>query len=113
MKRGTIIFVPFPYTDFSNIKNRPAVIISNPHLSSGNIIVTFITSNIDKLLETDVKVFVDHPEFSLTGLSKSSIVRSDKLVTIDRKTEIGEFGEMPESLMKEIDEKLKYALLLN
>lgn len=82
-------------------------------MSSGNIIVTFITSNVDKLLETDVQIFTSHPQFSLTGLAKSSIVRCDKLVTIDKKIVIGEFGEVPQDLMKQIDEKLKYALLLS
>ncbi|MEK7253541.1 MAG: type II toxin-antitoxin system PemK/MazF family toxin, partial [Bacteroidota bacterium] len=46
MKQGTIVLVPFPFTDQpAKSKRRPAIIISNQSLNSiGDIIVAAVTS---------------------------------------------------------------------
>jgi mRNA interferase MazF len=45
-KQGDIVIVPFPFTDLSNSKPRPAVIVSNEkvHRNGGDIILAQITS---------------------------------------------------------------------
>jgi mRNA interferase MazF len=43
-KQGDIIFIPFPFTDLSNKKQRPAVIVSRHSINYPNYIVAKITS---------------------------------------------------------------------
>lgn len=42
--QGVIILLPYPYTDLSNTKQRPAVIISKDLVNKQNYIVAKITS---------------------------------------------------------------------
>lgn len=43
-KQGDIILIPYPYTDLSATKTRPAVIISKSTANKGNYIVVKVTS---------------------------------------------------------------------
>lgn len=42
--QGDIVLLPYPYTDLSEIKQRPAVIISKDSINKQNYIVAKITS---------------------------------------------------------------------
>ncbi|MGD9733946.1 MAG: type II toxin-antitoxin system PemK/MazF family toxin [Desulfamplus sp.] len=54
-KLGDIILIPFPFTDLSSTKVRPALIISKNNQKSQNVIVCFITSN-QRQTKNDVKI---------------------------------------------------------
>jgi len=43
-RQGDIIFIPFPFTDLSNKKQRSAVIVSRDSINYPNYIVAKITS---------------------------------------------------------------------
>jgi mRNA interferase MazF len=51
MKKGDIILVPFPFTDFSGSKNRPALILAESEL---DVTVAFISTQIQWKEETDI-----------------------------------------------------------
>ena len=61
LKQRDIILVPFPFTDLTNSKRRPALIISNNKFNkeSGDVIVCAITSNIsdDSILIQPIERF--------------------------------------------------------
>ncbi|MCB9225930.1 MAG: type II toxin-antitoxin system PemK/MazF family toxin [Chitinophagales bacterium] len=42
--QGSIVLIPYPYTDLSNTKKRPVVIISKDSINKENYIVSKITS---------------------------------------------------------------------
>ena len=44
MKKGDVILAPFPFTDFSETKLRPAVVLWVSSTGSNNIIICFISS---------------------------------------------------------------------
>jgi mRNA interferase MazF len=47
-KQWDIVLVPFPFTDLSASKKRPALIISPDEYNAGfDVIIAFITSNMD------------------------------------------------------------------
>lgn len=73
LKRGDIILVPFPFTDLTAEKLRPAIIAS-PDPQELDIVIAFISSMVPsrELAETDFLLTLDHPDFSKTGLKKSS-----------------------------------------
>ena len=47
---GKIVLIPFPFTDLTSSKVRPALIISEQNNRSEDVIVAFITSNILKTI---------------------------------------------------------------
>ena len=82
-KRGKIILVPFPFTDLTSQKIRPALILSEPGRVTGNVIVAFITSKIPKLEPRgSVVVKEKTPGFGQTGLKVPSLIRCDKIATL-------------------------------
>jgi mRNA interferase MazF len=48
-KRGDVLLVPFPFTDLSTTKVRPAVVVSSSayHRSELDLLLAAITSNVD------------------------------------------------------------------
>ena|GEM_PF-918960 len=78
LHRGDVVLVPFPFTDLSGRKVRPAVIVS-PDPVREDIILAFITSVIPSpLRDTDYLLDTSHPEFSQTGLKGTSVFRMAK-----------------------------------
>ena len=113
MKRGTIVLTPFPFTNLSGKKVRPAVVVSRSDRQGRDILLAFITGQQPSTLApTDLLVEDSHPDFPQTGLKKSSVVKLDKLVTIETSILLGELGELSTTLLQEMDAKLRYALEL-
>lgn len=112
MKRGTIVLTPFPFSDLTTAKRRPAVIVSST--DENEVIVAFITSQAKKATHpTDLLVETSHPDFAATGLKKDSAIRLRRLCTVEKSIINGEIGEASQSLMHEINLKLRIALQLD
>ncbi len=102
--KGKIVLLPFPFTDLTKAKLRPALIIFE---STKDVIVIFISSKIpDKILETDILLVADHKDFLLSGLKVDSVIKLDKIATILKDLIIGEIGEVGSILKKEINSKI-------
>ncbi|MCY7422796.1 MAG: type II toxin-antitoxin system PemK/MazF family toxin [Chitinophagaceae bacterium] len=115
MKRGSIILIPFYFTDFKGYKRRPAVIGSLNQSQTGDFIVAFIstiipTNNI--VHKTHFIVKNDAPYFTNTGLFTTSIIKCDKLMTIHKSIIEGILGEIPQEILSVLDDKLRTALSL-
>ena len=99
MKKGDIILLPFPFTDLSGSKTRPAlVLISN----SLDVTVTFITTQIGWQESSDLLLSAN----SMNGLKKKSLVRLSKLATIDSGLVLGKLGEISKNELDKLDRKL-------
>ena|SRR3989338_8838382 len=99
---GKIILVPFPFTDLTSTKLRPALIISKTDKKSGDIITCFITSRMkEKLGITEYLFRATHKNFIQSGLKVDSIIRFNKIATLSKKLILGELGSIPtKSLQK-------------
>lgn len=100
MKKGEIVLIPFPFTELTQAKLRPAIVlIENEY----DITVSFITSQQKKQESTDVVIYPS----KLNGLKKNSLIRLSKIATIDKSLIIGKLGEinLEETLL--INERLK------
>jgi len=105
-KKGKIVLIPFPFTDLSASKVRPAVIVSS--LAQGeDIIVAFISSVKSKIQKTDIVLNSYDKDFSKTGLKADSVIKTGKLATLDKKIILGEIGEISADTEKEINKKIK------
>ncbi len=100
-KFGTLVLVPFPFTDLTSTKVRPALILSRTEAEAADLILCFITSQTherDKkgrfLLETTSE------HFKQTGLKVDSLIRFDKIATLSKKLILGELGTLHSDVIK-------------
>ena len=111
LKRGDVVLVPFPFTDLTAEKLRPAVIVS-PDPQELDVVIAFISSIVPSgdLAETDFLLTPDHPDFSKTGLKKASVFKLKKLLTIERTRLIRRLGRVSPAIQEELDRRLRNAL---
>ena len=87
---GSIVLTRFPFTDLSGDKRRPALVISRDNDRRPDLVVCFITS-----------VPRSGPDMAAiaaaagTGPKVSSVVRFDKLATLDRSVIASKIGVAP------------------
>jgi len=87
--------------------DRPAIVLFE---GERDVVVAFISSKVPlRPALTDIVVDEAHPEFELTGLKTSSVIRLDKVATISKDLILGEIGEIGNKLKKEINAKLSKA----
>ena len=110
-ERGKVILVPFPFTDLSSQKIRPALIISEPKRVTGHVIVAFVTSKTLKQ-ESPGSVLVKEKTtgFEQTGLKVPSLIRCDKIATLDTRIVLCEIVTCPSPLMKKVNRALRFVL---
>lgn len=101
--KGKIILIPFPFTDLSSTKLRPALVL---HEGEKDVVVAFISSRTENPKSTDIIIDQNHPEFNETGLKLTSVLRIDKIATISKELILGEIGEVGARLRKEINRKI-------
>lgn len=100
MKKGDIILISFPFTDFSGNKVRPALVLS---VSSLDVIVAFISTQLHRKEQVDIELAPS----SVNGLKRISIIRLGKLLTIERKLVLGLLGNLDDEKLSELDNGLK------
>ncbi len=103
--KGKIVLVPFPFTDLTAAKLRPALVV---YEGEKDAVVAFISSKIpSEPQEVDILVKEDHPGFKRSGLKVDSVIKLDKIATVLKDLIVGELGELDEDLRKEVNHKLK------
>ena len=96
--------MPFPFTDLSGQKVRPALIL---HVSRGeDCIVAFISSAKEKKSPFMIPIRVTVGN----GLKVDSILRVDKIATLQKKIVMGELGVIDVRTQAGVDGALKKLL---
>lgn len=108
MHKGKIVLIPFPFTNLSGHKVRPAVVLSSSK-KGDDCVVAFISSVNIKISQFDVTV----KSTLKNGLKNDSVIKIDKIATLDKKIILGEIGSLEINTLKVIDEKLKKLFSLN
>jgi mRNA interferase MazF len=84
VNKGEIVLVPFPFTDLSQTKLRPAVVLW-ADTTGNDVTLCFISSqNIDNLHSSEFLLNSSDPEFQGTGLKISSKVRVTRIATVEK-----------------------------
>jgi len=99
VRKGDILLIPFPFTDLTGQKNRPALVLVT---TDTYITVAFITSQIKWQEEHDLKL---EPSAE-NGLKKTSLVRLSKLATIDNELLIGKLGNLIKADIQQLNNNL-------
>ncbi len=89
-QRCDIVSVPFPFTDLTASKPRPALVISNSLQveGTGDVIVVMITS---RKHENGINILIEKDDFDFV-LPKQSYVRCHRITTVDVTVVIGKIG---------------------
>ena len=99
MQKGKIVLSRFPFTDLSSSKRRHTLVLINTPSSEEDTIVAFISSVIPETLsQSDLILQTDDLKFSSTGLSKTSVLKLDKIATLNKSIFSGELGEFTISI---------------
>lgn len=106
VSKGDIVLVQFPFSDLSQAKLRPAVILwVNP--TGDDITLCAITSqNIDQLSPEDIPLLPVDPEFSGTGLRVPSKIRTTRIATLTKQLAVRKFGSLGTQQMQGLNKKL-------
>lgn len=80
LKQGTIVLVPFPFSDLSSVKTRPALVISNSFLKGDDVILLAITSQKNDFHE----VKITNNDLESGNLPIISYVRTNKVVSLQK-----------------------------
>ena len=108
MFKGTLVLVPFPFTDLSGQKVRPALVLYNSK-NGEDCIVAFISGVKQKTSHSfDIKVKAS----SLNGLKQNSLIKIDKIATLQKKIILGEIGILEKEVISLVNKKLKRLLEL-
>ena len=102
--KGKIVLIPFPFTDLTATKLRPALVL---YEGDRDIVLAFISSKIRAGTEpAGVMVTTSYAGFPESGLKVDSVIRLDKIATVLKDLMIGELGELDDDLRAEVNAKL-------
>ena len=113
VKRGSVVLIRYPFTNLTRAKVRPALVVTPDHLLPRleDVLCLFISSAMpDDLLPTDFVLEPGHPSFPTTGLKRRSVLRMHKLALLHKVLVLRVLGEGEQSLMSEVDQRLRLAL---
>lgn len=108
MRKGSIVLIPFPFTDLSGQKVRPAVVLNASHRE--DCIVAFISSTSIKKKRTFEIPLKPTEE---NGLKTHSHIKVAKLATLQKSIIIGELGTLDATSLKKLDGLLTMLLGLS
>ncbi|WP_156290116.1 type II toxin-antitoxin system PemK/MazF family toxin [Oceanobacillus salinisoli] len=92
-KQGDIVLIPIPFSDLTNSKQRPVLVISRDcyNKMTEDIVVAAITS---KLRNLDYSVIIDSKDLTEGELKVRSEIRADKIYTLSKEIIRKKFGQV-------------------
>ena len=95
--KGDVVVLPFPYSDLSQSKRRPAIIISV--LAGYDLIICQMTTQ----AKTDADALpLNNADFATGSLDRDSNIRPNKLFTADSRIILYRVGSIKQSKLDEI-----------
>ena len=113
-KPGDVVLVPFPFTNWSALKQRPALVISSARFNQthADIIVCAITSKIPIDL-TEFEYILSEAELRTSGLPQLSLIKLGKIAAIDGRLVRKHLGRLPRKSYKVVLSKIHKILSVN
>ncbi len=101
--KGDVVIVPFPFSDLTQTKRRPVLIIAT--LAGDDLILCQITS---QLITDRYAITLESNDFREGGLNQISNIRPNRLFTADREIILYKAGQIhPEKLNEVITKIIK------
>ena len=94
LNKGDIVLVQFPFSDLSQTKLRPALVLA-VNASLNEITLCFISSQqVKSLSPGEFAIAKSDQEFAGTGLKTDSKVRVTRVITLERTLVIRKIGKL-------------------
>lgn len=107
-QHGDVVLIPFPFTDLSAAKTRPAVVISSDlyHKTRSELLLAYVSSQVSK-----AQAPLDHllADWSAAGLPKPSFVRP-KLAAIEPALVVYHVGHLSAEDLLAVEDCLRQAM---
>ena len=104
---GEIVLAAFPFTDLSRAKRRPCVVLAAAE-SPGDFIVAFVTSGAPaRFPKFGVPITPSDPGWPQARLKVPSVIRTDRLCTLNGKVISGRIGVLSVELIAAVREQLR------
>ncbi|MDG7011554.1 MAG: type II toxin-antitoxin system PemK/MazF family toxin [Nitrososphaerota archaeon] len=100
LESGEVVLVPFPFTDLSQIKRRPVLVLSSQkhNRTSKDFISCGITSNLENRRNS---VLLDPSEMTEGSIPVRSRIKYDKIFTLEKGLVLKGLGKVsPQKLAK-------------
>jgi len=94
MKIGDIILIPFPFSELTNKKVRPAVIITETVDKYKDLVVSAISSVVPSKISH--REIILKPN-KINKLRAESVIKVDRIVTLKRDDKIADLGKLSAS----------------
>ena len=99
--KGDVVIVPFPFSDLSQAKRRPALVVAK--LTGDDLILCQITS---QAKSDNYAVAITNADFISGSLNKNSNIRPNRLFTADRGIILYKVGQLKAEKIKEVVDKV-------
>ncbi len=99
--KGDVVVVPFPFSDLSQSKRRPALIISN--LQGNDLILVQITSQKKKDIYA---ISLNDTDFQTGKLNKKSYIRPNRIFTAEQNIILYKIGQIKQEKLNEVINKI-------
>ncbi|MDO8412946.1 MAG: type II toxin-antitoxin system PemK/MazF family toxin [Gallionellaceae bacterium] len=108
MKRGgQIVLATFPYTDLSDTRLRPVLMLRQASTNFDDWLVCMVSSQIQQAEEgLDEIITPADADFSGSGLKAPSILRLSRLTVLDGKLLVGSIGTISDERLMRIRQRL-------
>jgi len=105
--QGDVVLVPFPFTDLSATKQRPALVLSPERLNKirRDLVLAAITSQVPAVLDED-EILLSTSELGAAGLPKPSIIKLGKIFTIHQGLIRKKLANIGEATLEDVRQKL-------
>ncbi len=112
VQKGDIVLVPFPFTDLSATKVRPALVLW-VNTTGDDVTLCFISSqNINNLSSEEFLLEPSNSDFAITGLKIASKVRVTRVATIEKRLIARRIGNLTTSYIQTLNKFMCQAFQL-
>jgi len=99
--KGDVVVLPFPFSDLSKSKKRPALVVSD--LIGDDLILCQITS---ESRVDDYSIVLENEDFNEGSLNLTSMIRPNRLFTADKSIILYKVGSLKENKIKEVENEI-------
>ncbi|MBX9259238.1 type II toxin-antitoxin system PemK/MazF family toxin [Desmonostoc muscorum CCALA 125] len=99
--KGDVVIVPFPFSDLTGTKRRPALVIAT--LQEDDLILCQITS---RTIGDVYAIQLENSDFSSGGLNQPSNIRPNRIFTADKQIILYQAGQIKTEKLREVINKI-------